>query len=176
MFLDSLRRIDYRLTETIQGWPPSWRPIMGGLTFLGEPLIVLAIGFTGFISAVQRSESRVQHAFFYGTLAFGINTLLKLLLHRRRPNDLRITTLGVRSYSFPSGHAFGTVIFYGLFAYLDYKYLNKTWHLVVTGLLIGIIGLIGISRVYLKAHYPSDVIGGWLLGLISLVVIIELAF
>jgi membrane-associated phospholipid phosphatase len=174
--VESLRRFDNWLTEAIQGLPAAWRPLMAGATFLGEPLIVVAVGFTGFVSAIERGQSNVQHAFFYGALAFGINTMLKLSLHRRRPDDLRITTLGVRSYSFPSGHAFGTVIFYGLFAYLDYTYLNPPWNLVIAALLVGLIGLIGVSRVYLKAHYPSDVVGGWLLGLVSLLLIIELAF
>jgi undecaprenyl-diphosphatase len=85
-------------------------------------------------------------------------------------------TLGVRSYSFPSGHAFGTLIFYGLFAYLDYTYLSSPVNWLITILLASLISLIGISRIYLKTHYPSDVVGGWLLGAISLLLIIELAF
>jgi membrane-associated phospholipid phosphatase len=175
-FVESLRRFDYRLATAIHSLPAAWRPIMAGATFLGEPFIVLLIGFTGFASAIQRGQTNVQHAFFYAAVAFGINTILKLFLHRRRPNDLRITTLGVRSYSFPSGHAFGTAIFYGLFAYLDYTYLNHPWNWLIAVALVGLIGLVGISRVYLKAHYPSDVVGGWLLGAVSLFLIIELAF
>ena len=149
---------------------------MAGLTFLGEPFVVLATGLTGFVSAIERGQSNTQHAFFYAAVAFGVNTLVKLGLHRRRPHDLHITTLGVRSYSFPSGHAFGTMIFYGLFAYLDFTYLSSPWNWLISALLGLLIGLIGVSRVFLKTHYPSDVIGGWILGAVSLLLIIKLVF
>jgi membrane-associated phospholipid phosphatase len=174
--MKALSRFDRRLTKTIQEIPGSWQPVMSGMTFLGEPVVVLAIGFTGFLSAAARNQGRIEHAFIYAAAAFFISTALKLVLRRARPHNLDIRTLGVRSYSFPSGHAFGTVTFYGLFSYLDYKYLTRPWSLVIAILIWLLIVLIGVSRVYLKYHYPSDVAAGWLLGLISLVVVAGLAF
>lgn len=171
-----LQRFDYNLAQFIQTRSKAWQPIMTGVSFLGEPVVVLGIGIVGFISAVVRQQTMVEKAFTLGAVAYGLNTLLKLALHRRRPDNLNITTLGVRSYSFPSGHAFGTVIFYGLFSYLDYAYLSQPLNIIITLLLVAFILTIGISRVYLKSHYPSDVVGGWLLGLISLWAIIALSF
>jgi membrane-associated phospholipid phosphatase len=56
------------------------------------------------------------------------------------------------------------------------KYLGGPWN-VAAALLIGsAIFLIGVSRIYKGSHYPSDVLAGWLLGLISLGVVISLAF
>jgi undecaprenyl-diphosphatase len=174
--MDSFRRLDIGLAKFIQTRSPIWRPVMRGVSFLGEPTVALTIGFVGFVSALQRGQSDIERAFFWGAVAYALNTALKAVLHRSRPHDLLVTTLGFRSYSFPSGHAFGTVIFYGLFAYLDYQYLAGPYNWLIAVLLGLLIGFIGISRVYLKAHYPSDVLGGWLLGGLSLFIIIRLVF
>ncbi len=171
-----LQRFDARATRLIGDIPDSYRPVMADLTFLGEPPVVLVIGLGGFLTAVHRQQSAITRAFIYAAVAFVINTVLKLVLHRRRPLGRIVQTLGVPSYSFPSGHAFGTAIFYGLFAYLDFRYLAQPAAGIIAGLLVLFIALIGVSRVYLGAHYPSDVLAGWLLGLISLLVVIALAF
>lgn len=167
---------DIQTTAAVRRLPDKWQPFMSALTFLGEPLVVIAAGFAGFISAINRSQDALIKAFLYAAIAFCLSTILKFILHRRRPNDLIIETLGIKSYSFPSGHAFGTVIFYGLFAYLDFKYLLAPWNYLFGIFITSIILLIGVSRVYLKAHYPSDVIGGWLLGGAFLAVIILFSF
>jgi membrane-associated phospholipid phosphatase len=108
-----LSTFDKRLSIAIKDLPESYRRVMSGLSLIGEPLVVITAGFVGYMVALKRGQLGVEHAFVYGVIAFSCNTLLKLLLHRKRPHDLVIETLGVRSYSFPSGHAFGTVIFYG---------------------------------------------------------------
>lgn len=149
---------------------------MNGLTTLGEPLVVVTAGFVGFIVSLQRHQSDISHVFVYALAAFCINTVLKLMMHRNRPHGLIIKNLGVKSYSFPSGHAFGTLIFYGQFAILDMRYLTHPVNIIIASLLWAIIFLIGLSRVYLGAHYPSDVMGGWLLGGISLAIINLAAF
>lgn len=176
MRASAVSRFDKDVTKRIQGLPPSLKQLMEAVTFLGEPIFVLAVGFAGFISASARGQSNVQHAFVYAAIAFAVSTALKLVLRRARPHNLDVRTFGVRSYSFPSGHAFGTVIFYGLFSYLDIKYLDKPWNIIVSVLLWLIIISIGLSRIYLKKHYPSDVLGGWLLGLASLLAVVSLAF
>lgn len=171
-----MRRFDSRMTVLIQELPAGLRPAMHAISFFGHPIIVLTIGFSGYITAIQRGRTDIQLAFIYAAIAFGLNIILKSILHRRRPHNLEVMTFGLRSYSFPSGHAFGSVIYYGLFSYLDFKYIAHPWNVIISSLLWVMILLIGISRVYLKTHYPSDIIGGWLLGFISLVVIITLAF
>jgi undecaprenyl-diphosphatase len=59
---------------------------------------------------------------------------------------------------------------------LDLKFLARPWNIVISIVLWLLIAFIGISRVYLKAHYPSDVVGGWLLGLVALFIVTQLAF
>jgi undecaprenyl-diphosphatase len=78
----------------------------------------------------------------------------------------------IKSYSFPSGHAYGGMVIYGLLAYLAYKHLPHPWNLLSALLLGMLIIVIGVSRVYLGAHFPSDVAVGWLLGAITLALIL----
>ena len=172
----ALQRFDYRLDRLVQSLPKSAEPLMRLASMAGEPLTVMAITAVVFIRAITNNSSDIVTALVLASVAYGLNTLLKQSLHRRRPNNLKLTTLRIKSYSFPSGHAFGSVIFYGLFAYLAYVRLSNPWGAVVAVLVAGLILLIGLSRVYLKVHYPSDVIAGWLVGLLSLYIVISLAF
>jgi undecaprenyl-diphosphatase len=171
-----LQKFDERYNLIIQSLPESLQPLMKVLTLVGQPLLVIASGFSLYIVASKNNNEAVLHVVVYAVVAFIVNNLVKLLLHRSRPHGLVIKNLGVKSYSFPSGHAFGTVIFYGEFAILAVKYWSHPLSLITAGIIWALIFMIGISRVYLGAHYPSDVLAGWLLGGISLVVINSLAF
>jgi hypothetical protein len=66
-----------------------------------------------------------------------------------------------QSFGFPSGHAQNAVVFFGYIA----AWMKKTW---VTGLCIVCILLIGLSRIYQAVHYPFDIIGGFLIGILLL--------
>ena len=85
---------------------------------------------------------------------------LKRLFHRHRPEPI-FYHLG---YSFPSGHAFSAVVVYGLIAYwLSRKADMKRRILIWTAAVI-LMAIVGVSRVYLGQHYPTDVIGGYFAG------------
>jgi undecaprenyl-diphosphatase len=107
----------------------------------------------------------------YGAILF--NSLLKVFLHRPRPDIIEITYKKFNGYSFPSGHTFGSTMVYGLFAYAITGLLSSPWDYLVAGILVLLILLVGISRVYLGAHFPSDVVAGWLLGLAAIAVVLE---
>ena len=88
-----------------------------------------------------------------------LNDALKLAFHRARPHfDDALGVLG--SYSFPSGHTADSTVFYGvLAAYLVARFRHRgVRSLVVSGALLAI-GMVAFSRVYLGAHFPSDVVG-----------------
>ena len=77
------------------------------------------------------------------------------------------------SFSFPSGHAMASMAFYGLIMYYIYKYVkNKTVKNVICTILSILIFLVGVSRIYLGVHYVSDVIAGFLLSMVYLVLYI----
>ncbi|MCF0231729.1 MAG: phosphatase PAP2 family protein [Enterococcus sp.] len=104
-------------------------------------------------------------------------TMFKNVFLRRRPyfdNEeikcLRKTTadadmydISKQGYSFPSGHASNSISLYGSLAW----FIKKKWAFIVAGIMILFIGW---SRVYLGNHYPTDVLAGWLLGLVIIVI------
>ena len=101
-----------------------------------------------------------------------LNQLLKRLLQRPRPTELRI--IEENGYSFPSGHSMVSMAFYGYLIYLIYRFVkNKYLKWISIVLLSLLICLIGISRIYLGVHYTSDVLGGFLISISYLVIYIS---
>ena len=89
--------------------------------------------------------------------------LLKYYFRRVRP--LHPVHEAASGYSFPSGHAMSALTFYGLIIYLFVAAIpNKALKLLLAVVLCLLILAIGLSRVYLRVHYASDVLGGFLFG------------
>lgn len=92
-----------------------------------------------------------------------LNTVLKYLFQRQRP--ILPHLVEVTGFSFPSGHAMLSFIFYGLVAYLILLNTdNRLFKKFTVLLAVLIILAVGISRVYLGVHYPSDVLAGFAAG------------
>lgn len=103
-----------------------------------------------------------------------LNQLLKRILRRPRPTEFRIVE--ETGYSFPSGHSITSMVFYGYLVYLTYKYINnKKIKIPLIIFLILLIPTIGLSRIYLGVHYASDVLCGFLLGTIYLILFISIS-
>ena len=106
-------------------------------------------------------------------LAVSIQKVLKTAFHRQRP-DLSLHLITQGGYSFPSGHSFTVLIFYGMMIYLCRRDIqNRRIANLITVLLSLLIAAIGFSRIYLGVHYPTDVLGGWSLGISMLMVFIS---
>jgi undecaprenyl-diphosphatase len=93
--------------------------------------------------------------------ALALDTALKYAYHRARP----VAFFGVapHSYSFPSGHALCSFCFYGVLAgLLSARVKALSWRLLIWITAVILVAAIGISRIYLGVHYPSDVIAGYL--------------
>lgn len=89
---------------------------------------------------------------------------LKQFFKRKRP-DLPIVK-GITSYSFPSGHALSSFVFYSILTYLIWQAnIKKGWKLLISFILMLFAIMIGISRIILNVHYATDVIAGFCLGL-----------
>lgn len=136
---------------------------MGSVWFLTlSSVIVLAV--LGF-------QMKDKWGMLFFVIAVGGGSLLTLLLKnlyvRERPSiNAEIDALG---YSFPSGHSMGSLIFYGFVMYLVIRTRQRPWiQWVTVAILSALIILIGSSRVYLGAHFPSDVIAGYIAGTIWL--------
>ena len=104
-----------------------------------------------------------------------INYTIKQIIRRPRPIGINLIKEG--GYSFPSGHSTTSMAFYGFLIYLVYKYIdNKDLKITIITLLTLIILIIGTSRIYLGVHYASDVLAGFILGIIYLIIFINISF
>lgn len=111
-------------------------------------------------------DSRWEALMLFCSLLGGwlLNVWLKETFERVRPELNRL--IEASGYSFPSGHAMVSMAFYGMLCYILVRHLkarSKPYWYVIIGSII-LIALIGISRIYLGVHYPSDVIGGFVAG------------
>ena len=104
-----------------------------------------------------------------------VNVLVKDWIRRPRPTIDLVNVFGVlNSYSFPSGHVMFYVGFYGFLWFLVYTLLKRSWRRTLLLIFLGsLIALVGISRIYLGQHWPSDVLGAYLLGGLTLVAILQ---
>ncbi|HEX8822350.1 MAG TPA: phosphatase PAP2 family protein [Archangium sp.] len=125
-------------------------------------LVVCTVG--GYLALVRRwrTLALVVGSTVGGTL---LNSLLKGLFARPRPTVVPHLTW-VMTESFPSGHAMLSAIVYLTLGALLAQLVERHWlkvYLVAVGLSLPL--LVGVTRVYLGVHYPTDVLGGWMAGL-----------
>jgi membrane-associated phospholipid phosphatase len=141
--------------------------IMIGLTILGSWMGMGAIHLAGAIWQFARRRWQLGLAWvLIAASGAGLNQVLKLAFDRPRPPvEWRDPVVTETNQSFPSGHAMGAVIGFGVVAYM-LCLETRRWDaraLLVVG--FGVIALgVGASRVYLRAHWFSDVIAGFLAG------------
>jgi membrane-associated phospholipid phosphatase len=103
----------------------------------------------------------------------GVMGLIKNLVHRHRPSDPMVAN--VTNFSFPSGHAFMSVAFYGLLIWLAASSLKNKWQKrVAIAFLVLLILTIGFTRIYLRMHYPTDVIAGFGISAIWLITVLAI--
>ena len=101
----------------------------------------------------------------------GINYVLKQIIRRDRPDGLRLVEQG--GFSFPSGHTMISVCVYGYLLYLvNSSVKNKILKYILSTILVILILSIGISRVYVGVHYFSDVLAGYLLASVILILVV----
>ncbi len=92
-----------------------------------------------------------------------LNRVIKLLIQRPRPTTNLL--MHYSSYSFPSGHSSAAALVLGCLILLTWRVVRRNWiKVTITTILVMLVLAIGFSRVYVGAHYPSDVLAGWCLG------------
>ncbi|HLG17294.1 MAG TPA: phosphatase PAP2 family protein [Blastocatellia bacterium] len=168
---------DVELSRTIQSIDlPGFRTAMIGISRLGSgwlPVALVVASGTALVVARRRIEGLTLMA--GAGLGSALDRLLKALTARPRP-DGGIVQVAVSTHyeSFPSGHVLFFIEFFGFLFFLSYLLLKpgglRRASFVVLGSLIAVIG---VSRVYLGAHWPSDVVGAYLAGGMWLMLMIE---
>lgn len=167
-----LKTFDLQVTQFVLRIPESWNGFFVAITTLGDPVLTVGIGIVVALYGVWAHAGRliVAGSLVWATLIVG--SLLKMLFSRARPMTEYAANLRVDTFSFPSGHSSGSMIAYGLLAYLAIKLLPQPYGWIAAVICALIIFLVGISRIYLGAHYPSDVLAGWILGAIFLALVV----
>lgn len=101
-----------------------------------------------------------------------LHRLLKLYFGRPRPP---FAIIDISSLSFPSGHAMAGGVFYGVLIYLTWiSVRTRHWRWFLTIFFTLLILLIGFSRIYLKVHYATDVLAGYIMGLLWMLLSLNL--
>ncbi len=150
---------------------PSNNELMKNVTLLGSTFGIIGVFLFSLIIFRNRIKSILLtlNLGFIGILTF----ILKNSFKRIRPVSSIITN--PTSFSFPSGHTLFAVGFYGLIIYFIWQtHAPKFTKYLLTFIISMVIIFIGISRIYLNVHYFSDVIGGAVLGILSVILFINI--
>lgn len=144
------------------------------ITFYGNrDFLVPANLLLVFLFIIRKNKWMAITTAAAGLSSLGLMVSLKSLTRRPRPDHPMVE--GVTNFSFPSGHAFMSVAFYGLLIWLAAKYIPEKWKRNLLILLLTVLMLtIGFSRMYLRMHYTSDVIAGYSIGIIWLMLVLAL--
>ena len=159
---------DLAMTQGLQSLASPWLDqIMRGISFVGSRLVTVSIGFAVFAGLLVARRWRNALVIAASGVTPVIVPLLKNLIARPRPSGELVRVLEASaSGSFPSGHAVGVVVLMGLIWAIFIVDLNRQPLRRTLLVLMALFVLFEcMSRVYLGAHWPSDVLGGVLLGI-----------
>lgn len=144
--------------------------VMFIFTEMGSVWFLTALSLVVLVVLGVKMKDKWGMLFFIIAVGGGslLTIVLKNLYVRERPSiNPDIDAIG---YSFPSGHSMGSLIFYGFVIYLVIRTRQRSWiRWLFVAILSMLIIMIGSSRIYLGAHFPSDVLGGYIAGLIWLI-------
>lgn len=141
------------------------------ITVVGNvmPLVTVAILLALFF---YWKKWKAEAIFIVGSLVLmaGASTALKFLYQRPRPSiEWLVNTTGA---SFPSWHTASTMLVAGILAIIVYQRVHSAlFRFLIQGSLVLVAILVALSRIYVGVHYPTDIVGGWLLALFLLEVL-----
>jgi membrane-associated phospholipid phosphatase len=132
------------------------------ITHLGDAGFLIALGTLVTLILLVKRRVLLASAWAIATGAGALlNLLLKSIFERTRPvHDHGIVVAD--GWSFPSGHAAGAMLVYGLLAYVLIRHTERSWHLPIAIVAVALIVFVGFSRVLLQVHYLSDVLAGYM--------------
>lgn len=137
--------------------------VMIAITELGDTTVVAAVTLIVLLWLMWKRSWRTAAYWLIAIAgASALNSVIKVALHRARPGELLYS--GWSAFSFPSGHSTVNVVLYGFLAFLIAREIRPAWRFVVVLGAATLIFLIAFSRLYLGAHWFSDVLGGLAFG------------
>ena len=166
---------EVRVIRWLQGSElPGLRPVSIGLTVAGNG--VPWMGLIGLLAAVLWLLGTLRLVLLLGLTAAlqDIGAVLKLLVERARPSDTSVIVWRhISSHSFPSGHVLGATLVFGfLFFAVEHCSISAPLKRLLQAVCVLWILLMGLARMALGAHWPTDVLGGYLIGAFLLLPIV----
>jgi membrane-associated phospholipid phosphatase len=176
-FLFPVLPFDLKFSEELQEQAsPLFDSLMKGVSALGDFAIAATLVAIAMLTFALRRQWLESIFMFATTSSVLLDFMLKDIIHRTRPFPLiqNATSLiqSINEYSYPSGHVLFFVVFFGFFAYLVWIYFAGWARMIVISIFGMLILLIGPSRIFLGAHWASDVLGGYVIGTIWLFILI----
>jgi len=170
---------DLKVTNELQEEDnPIFKGVMDWVSFLGNGWIpIILVGVVASIGVIRKKW--LEAGFIVATLSSVLlASSLKVLVGRPRPPSFSLNPadffLAFNQYSFPSGHVLFFVIFFGFLAFLSWLHLTAWMRLITIAACGALIVLIAPSRIYIGAHWASDVIGSYIIGTLWLIILILL--
>ncbi len=147
--------------------------VMLGVTFFGSPAFLCVATILLSIFFYLKNEPRAAAYLMLTFLSLPFDLGLKEIWARARPDEKLVHVTGHRfGFSFPSGHTLMATAFYGALAVICWLHVTDKLRRNVSATFLALLPIpIGLSRIYLGAHWVSDVIGGYVGGLILLFVL-----
>ncbi|WP_066048894.1 phosphatase PAP2 family protein [Robertmurraya korlensis] len=157
---------DNIIISSIQGVEAPWLTgIMRFFTFIGDTIPVIILSLISLFLLYKVLNHRAELILFIAVI-LGANILfltLKMVFQRARPDLHRLAEAS--NYSFPSGHATMAFALYGVLTFILWRHINtsfkRTIHILIS---LVVILSIGVSRIYLGVHYPSDILAGYFIS------------
>lgn len=153
---------------------PALTKAMRWMTFMGNSLTLVILAGGVLVICWYARELAAGILACASLISLPINMILKNMFDRERPgeNEVRVVPGPRWGFSFPSGHAMGSAAFYGFLAFLFHLHIiNPTARALAVAVCILLPTFVGVSRIYLGAHWLSDVVGGWALGMVVVIVL-----
>ena len=129
----------------------------------GRTILFWLVTVSTAIMLIRRQHQLAAYLVVTGLGALALDPAIKALVGRLRPL-VPSPVATAPGYSFPSGHVLDATVFYGVMLLVFLPIIPRRLRKLAIGLVIALVIAIGFSRVAIGVHYPSDVIGGWLLG------------
>lgn len=164
--LDRLDRAVELAIHRLDAWPSD--VVLETATRIGSTVVLLPAVAVVTALAIRMRRRTIALVLVIDTIVvIAAYSVLKLMFSRERPRLFDKIALPT-GYSFPSGHSMSAIGIYGAIAAALIALYPRARRPVIAAA-VALIALIGLSRVYLGVHWPSDVIGGWLAGVPPLV-------
>ncbi|MEH7110589.1 phosphatase PAP2 family protein [Bacillus sp. JJ1764] len=159
-----IAHFDSTIISAVQGLEsPGLTKMMKTFTFIGSASFVsiMSLLLIFFLYKVLHHRTElILFVFAIGGSAI-LNEILKHFFQRARPDFHRL--IDISGFSFPSGHAMNAFTVYVIITFLLWRHISRKWARCLLILISTVMILaIGVSRIYLGVHYPSDVLGGYL--------------